>query len=146
MDLDRVQDVLVAFAHTPDALIWAAYPDVTPEEDARTDDADCLPMSRAFQAALREAGIDSTLVNGVDGNDGEVWTHWWVRVGDGVNIDWTARQFYNLVWPRRSEHQDLPCPLIWRDGPHPIVAFSREEEEGSATDQTDAGNAQHGVG
>jgi hypothetical protein len=42
--------------------------------------------------------------------------HWWVSIPSPdatTEIDFTARQFYNLVFPHAPQHADLPCPLIW---------------------------------
>lgn len=115
--------LIAAFFAEPDTRIWARYPNVSEAEDARTDEVDCLPMSQAFARLARRAGLDVVLVNGLGGRAGEdeVSTHWWVRLPDGRNVDWTMRQFHNIR--PRPDLDDLQVPAIWRGEGHPIVTF-----------------------
>ena len=105
--------------------IWMAYPGITPDELQRTFEAggDSKSISEAFAKNLiaRSADLDVFLVYGDDSDRYSAGgDHWWVRIAlpdqREVNVDWTARQFYNLEQPHAPQHQDLPCPLIWESG------------------------------
>ena len=114
--------LLEEFAGTGDAALWAAYPDLDDAGQDRSDEVACEQMSARFVRRAREAGLDATLVVGTDADEPLVEEHWWAQV-EGLNVDWTARQFHNLEHPANPAHADLPCPLLWRGDEHPVVSF-----------------------
>lgn len=109
--------------HADDVSIWQRYPDVTEAEDARTDTMACEGMSTAFADLLLQYEANHVALVYADNADASlVGSHVWVRFGRW-NVDWTARQYFNLEHPHNPEHADLPCPLMWEGDGHPVVAF-----------------------
>lgn len=119
-----LETLLEEFAGTGDAALWSAYPDLDDAGQDRSDEVACEQMSRRFAELAAAAGLVTSLVRGSDADEPLVDEHWWVQV-DGVNVDWTARQFHNLEHPANPAHADLPCPLVWRGAEHPVVSFRR---------------------
>lgn len=117
----ELEDLLAAFATaTPMIDVWRRYPDITPDEDDRTDAWACQQASEEFVAFARAHGFHAVLITVAEPRPPE-YDHYWSRV-DNTNVDWTARQYHNLKHPPAAKHQDLPCPLTWPAGePHPIL-------------------------
>lgn len=118
-------------AQTPMMDIWGRYPNVSADEDQATDRWACGQASRELARALRAHGVGVELICADEAEHPWVLEHLWVRVADvdgfEVDVDLTARQFYDLEHPPLAEHQNLPCPLLWTaDGRHPVAgAFGR---------------------
>ena len=118
------------FEHNEYAREWAVYPDVTEEMD-ETMPA-CHGMSEEFVRFLRARGFRAEVIEADQSLHPDADYHRWARVSvrdDTFNVDWTARQYHNLVWPLAPELQALPCPMVWTgDGPaHPLVEFTRQQ-------------------
>ncbi|WP_051362608.1 hypothetical protein [Amycolatopsis thermoflava] len=115
--------------------IWRDFPHVTQGELRLTFEAGWDPesVSRAFARTLLEHQVDGEVFltyGDESARHSAGGDHWWVRIvlpdHRELNIDWTARQFYNLEQPHSPQHQDLPCPLVWQsDQPgesvHPVT-------------------------
>lgn len=109
---------------TPNIGIWKRWPEVSQEEDEFTDTWACESVASEFAEFLQARGVQARLVRGEDSEHPMHDSHCWVRVSCAageMDVDWTARQFYDLEWPPDENHQDLPCPLIWPAGDgHPV--------------------------
>jgi hypothetical protein len=109
-------DALMDFAAAePMVSAWEQFPHGTEEENESTYQWGSAEASKAFARFLTERGIPASIVHG---KDSPVSVHW-VRTqvqGREVNVDWTARQFYNLDDPPQPVHADLPCPMVWLTG------------------------------
>ncbi|GHE80841.1 hypothetical protein GCM10017786_08860 [Amycolatopsis deserti] len=130
-----IRAAIEKFEALPMIGIWRGYPRVSQGELRMTFEAGWDPESVAQTFAItlleNEVAGEVFLIYGDEstrysaGGD-----HWWVRIvlpsQQEINIDWTARQFYNLEQPHAPQHRDLPCPLIWQsDRPgepvHPVT-------------------------
>ena len=95
---------------------------------------DCDVMSRAFTAFARAEGYGADTIK-VGPPSPEPWygDHWFTVI-DGIGIDWTARQFYNVA-EDMTEWIDpihIPVPLIFAwpgEFPVPGVTFTQLEIE-----------------
>lgn len=126
---DLLTGLLAVFrAENPQLSIWERYPNISDEEDAWTDSRACGYWSRRFTEFCRVRGVDAVALFADDAEEELAGEHCWTRV-DGVNVDWTARQFHNLEYPENPRHRNLPCPLVWTGEQHPVVTFGRIEEQ-----------------
>lgn len=123
MEIPQVlRRTLEAFAaQEPLVAVWRLVPDVP--EDA--DNEACDILSPRFTAFCRSRGLDAHTVRAEDFPHPLTDYHWWtsVRVGPDswAQVDWTARQFYNLDYPHNPAHADLPCPMVWVGAEHPVL-------------------------
>ncbi|QYN17528.1 hypothetical protein [Amycolatopsis sp. DSM 110486] len=105
----------------PSVRIWQAFPDVTEAEYDQLDSWECLHVAEEFARHLAAAGVWRVeLVKAEHSEHPLAGFHAWTRaVTDNathINIDWTARQFYNLETPTAPRHLDIPAPLLWETG------------------------------
>ena len=103
--------------------IWRDFPHVTQGELRLTFEAGWDPesVSRAFARTLLEHQVEGEVFltyGDESARHSAGGDHWWVRIvlpdQRELNIDWTARQLYNIEQPHSPQHQDLPCPLVWQ--------------------------------
>jgi hypothetical protein len=116
----KLMEALLDFPDAePKVAVWEQFPHGTEEENEVTYQWGPREASEAFARFLTERGIPASIVHA---QDSPVPFHselHWVRTevdGRVVNVDWTARQFYNLEHPPQPVHADLPCPMVWLTG------------------------------
>ena len=123
-----------AFAQAePRLASWRAFPHISEDADIALDTWACEGVSRDFLPFARRFDLDAALIYGDDALP-DCLEHFWVRVrtpdSRAYDVDFTARQFYSIIWPPPPELTDLPCPLIWpASDTHPVVGDYRRVSE-----------------
>ncbi len=135
---DGLSDLLAGFrAAHPKLSIWERYPNVHVAEDDWTSFYACNYWPDQFAEYARARGADAVTVHGQQPEEELAGEHRWTRVS-GVNVDWTARQFWNLNMGlplgkgRHStrELSSLPCPMVWLGEAYPLVEYGRITVDG----------------
>lgn len=115
--------------------IWRRYPDISEDEDDYTDSWACSEVSGEFAEFAREQGWEARTVL-VDAEAAFADQHVWVELRRGrqtVAVDWTARQYHNLLEISRDPVvMNAPWPLLWfpeqQPGQHPLMGRFTESE------------------
>lgn len=102
--------------------IWRRYPDIAEDEDDATDTWACGEVSTEFAVYARALGWDAEVIEVLALNP---WAdvHVWVelrRDGETLAMDWTARQYHNLLAVSRDPAVlGAPWPLVWNPATTP---------------------------
>jgi len=124
--MKTLRDLIIEFIdQDDDAKAWGSDPD-----EFESVDADCHPMSTRFRDFLIRNHRDARLVELECSSpiDTMVGPYHAVVETDGLCVDWTARQFYNVL-NFRLAYDEIPCPLIFvAGGPYPLPDIIISEE------------------
>jgi len=120
-----LQRTLAEFAaQEPLVAVWRQVPDVPEDADAEA----CDVLAPRFTAWCNSHGFAAWTVMAQDFPHPLTDYHYWTSVRASqdawVRVDWTARQFHNLEYPRNPAHADLPCPLLWIGAEHPVLGLA----------------------
>lgn len=121
-----LRDIIIEFIDRDDAAkAWGGEPD-----DFRDTELDCVPVSERFRDLLIEHGREARVVHlEMDCfTDSLVGNHAVVEI-EGLYIDWTARQWFD-VNQFRLTYDEIPCPLVFvAGGPYPLPDLHIISEE-----------------